>query len=81
MKIITLIKQVPDTSEVQVDPETGSLIREGDKVKMNPFDLYGIETAMQIQKMHKDVNVVSLTMGPPSAIKVLGTAVVILLKP
>lgn len=71
MNIITLIKQVPDTTEVQVDPKTGSLIREGNNVKMNPFDLYGIETAMQIQKMHKDVNVVSLTMGPPSAVKVL----------
>ncbi len=71
MKIITLIKQVPDTSEVNVDPDTGSLIREGNNVKMNPFDLFGIETSMQIQKMHKDVEVVSLTMGPPSAVKVL----------
>ena len=45
MKIITCIKQVPASSKVEVDPETGVLIRDGNNVKMNPYDLYALETS------------------------------------
>jgi len=74
MKIITCIKQVPASSNVQVDPETGVLIRDGNNVKMNPFDLYALETAFQINSMVKNVGIHSVTMGPPSAKSVLEEA-------
>ena len=45
MNIIVCIKQVPDTNKVEVDPVTGVLKRNGVESKMNPYDLYAIETA------------------------------------
>ncbi len=70
MEIIVCIKQVPDTQKVQVDPKTGVLLRDGIESKMNPYDLYAIETALQIkEKTQAKVSV--LTMGPPSAKEVL----------
>ena len=74
MKIITCIKQVPASSNVQVDPDTGVLIRDGNNVKMNPFDLYALETAFQINSMVSNVDIHSVTMGPPSARSVLEEA-------
>jgi electron transfer flavoprotein beta subunit len=74
MKIITCIKQVPASSDVKVDPKTGVLIRDGQNVKMNPYDLYALETAFLVQSMSKDRQVHAVTMGPPSAIKVLNEA-------
>ena len=50
MNIITCIKQVPASSNVQVDPITGVLVRDGNNVKMNPYDLYGLETAFLIKE-------------------------------
>ncbi|HHU55195.1 MAG TPA: electron transfer flavoprotein subunit beta/FixA family protein [Acholeplasmataceae bacterium] len=70
MNIITCIKQVPASSEVQIDPVTGVLIRDGSNTKMNPYDLYGIETALKIKEKVGAV-VKTITMGPPSAIAVL----------
>ncbi|MDO9628855.1 MAG: electron transfer flavoprotein subunit beta/FixA family protein [Acholeplasmataceae bacterium] len=74
MKIITCIKQVPASSNVQVDPKTGVLIRDGNNVKMNPYDLYALEAAFQIKAMRKDSVVYSITMGPPSANSALSEA-------
>lgn len=74
MKIITCIKQVPASSNVEVDPKTGVLIRDGNNVKMNPFDLYALETAYQIKNKKENVNIHSITMGPPSATIVLKEA-------
>ncbi len=71
MKIITCIKQVPASSDVEVDPETGVLIRDGNNVKMNPYDLYALEAAYHMKEQRKDVSVHSITMGPPSASDVL----------
>lgn len=66
MEIIVCIKQVPGTSEVEVDPETGVLKREGIDSKTNPYDLYAIETAIRIkEKNGAEVGVIS--MGPPQA--------------
>lgn len=47
MKIVVCIKQVPGTSQVEIDPETGVLKRDGAAAKINPYDLYALETAMQ----------------------------------
>ena len=73
MKIIVCIKQVPDTQKVKVDEKTGVLIRDGIESKMNPFDLFGLETAIKIkEKMGASIAV--LTMGPPSAKSILTEA-------
>lgn len=71
MKIVVCIKQVPDTQKVQVDPVTGVLIREGIETKMNPFDLFAIETALQIKSKVKDCSILVITMGPPAAKEIL----------
>ena len=74
MKIIVCIKQVPGSSEVEIDPVTGSLIRDGDNVKMNPYDLFGLETAFEIkEKIGAEIHAV--TMGPDSAAAVLKEAI------
>lgn len=74
MKIITCIKQVPASSNVEVDPKTGVLIRDGNNVKMNPYDLYALEAAFKVKEMTDDVLVHAITMGPPSASQVLNEA-------
>ena len=66
MKIVVCVKQVPDTSEVRIDQNTGTMIREGVKSIINPDDLGGLETALRI----KDINqaeVIALSMGPMQA--------------
>jgi len=73
LKIITCIKQVPASSNVQVDPITGVLLRDGNNVKMNPYDLYGLETAFQMKERTGAI-VSAITMGPPSATSVLKEA-------
>ena len=74
MKILVCIKQVPGSSNVQVDPVTGVLIRSGIQNKMNPYDLYGIETALTLaEKYGGEVEVI--TMGPPPAKAVIFEAV------
>ncbi|MDD3349104.1 MAG: electron transfer flavoprotein subunit beta, partial [Bacilli bacterium] len=50
MKIVVCIKQVPASSEVQIDPITGVLMRDGSNTKMNPYDLYALETALKIKE-------------------------------
>lgn len=66
MNIVVCIKQVPDTSEVQVDPEKGTLIREGVPSIVNPFDKHAVEAALQLREEHGG-KVVIMTMGPPQA--------------
>lgn len=66
MNIIVCIKQVPETTEVRINPETNTLIREGVKSIINPFDLYAIEEGVRIkEKMPGKATVI--TMGPPQA--------------
>lgn len=73
MKIIVCIKQVPGTSEVQIDPVTGNLIRDAKNAKMNPYDLYNLETALRIKEA-KGGTITAVTMGPPQAKAVLNEA-------
>ncbi len=73
MKIIVPIKQVPETSNVKMDPETGTVIRAGVETVVNPLDLYALETALVLkEKFGGTVTVVS--MGPPQATKALKEA-------
>ncbi len=74
MKIIVPIKQVPETSNVKMDPETGTMIRSGVETVVNPLDLYAIETALRIKEEHSG-HVTAITMGPPPAEKALREAV------
>ena len=66
MNIIVCIKQVPDTAEIKINPETNTLMREGVPSIINPFDLNAIEAALQIRDK-SDGKVTVLTMGPPQA--------------
>ena len=66
MKIFVCIKQVPATNEVEVDEKTGVLKRSGVHSKMNPYDLYALETALRL-KDKSGCHVTVGTMGPPQA--------------
>ena len=66
MNIFVSIKQVPATSQVEVDAETGVLKRAGVASKMNPYDLYALETALRLREAHGGKVTVG-TMGPPQA--------------
>lgn len=66
MNIIVCIKQVPDTAEIRINPETNTLMREGVPSIINPFDLHAIEAAIQIREQSGG-KVTVLTMGPPQA--------------
>lgn len=70
MNIVCCIKQVPASSNVEIDSVTGNLIRDGSNSKMNPYDLYGLETALRF-KEKVGAKISTITMGPPSARVVL----------
>lgn len=74
MNIIIPIKQVPETSNVKMDPETGTMIRDGVESIINPLDLYAIEVGIQLKEEHGG-KVTVITMGPPSASKALKEAI------
>jgi len=66
MNIVVCIKQVPDTTEVRLDPVTGTLIRDGVPSIINPDDKSGLEAALALKDEH-GAHVTVLTMGPPQA--------------
>ena len=70
MKILVCVKQVPGSNNVEVDPVTGVLKRSGIPSKINPYDLYGIETALSLAERFGGT-VESITMGPPQAKSVI----------
>ena len=74
MKIIVLIKQVPETTDVRIDPETNTLIREGVAAVINPFDMYAIEEALRLKERIEGAKVVVVSMGPPQAADALKEA-------
>lgn len=74
MNIIVLIKQVPDTSEVKINRETNTLIRDGVPSIINPFDMYAIEEALRLREKHGG-KITALSMGPPQAAEALKEAV------
>jgi electron transfer flavoprotein beta subunit len=66
MDIIVCIKQVPDTTEVKINPETNTLIREGVPSIINPFDENAIEAGLRLKEANGG-RVIVITMGPPQA--------------
>jgi len=75
MKILVLIKQVPETTDVKIDPVTNTLKREGVQSIINPFDMYAIEEALRIKERLGGGEVVAISMGPPQAKDALAEAI------
>lgn len=73
MKIVVCIKQVPDTTEIKLNPETGTLIRDGVPSIINPDDKAGLELALELKEC-AGAEVTVITMGPPQADKALREA-------
>lgn len=73
MKVIVCIKQVPDTTEIKINPQTGTLIRDGVPAIMNPDDKGGLELALRLKEEH-GAHVTVITMGPPQADVILREA-------
>ncbi len=73
MNIFVCIKQVPSTNKVQVDEKTGVLKRTGVSSKMNPYDLFALETALRLKEAYGGSVTVG-TMGPPQAQAVIREA-------
>jgi len=74
VEIIVCIKQVPDTTEVRLDSETNTLIREGVPSIINPFDMYALEEGLRLKEAHGG-NVTVLSMGPPQVESALREAI------
>jgi electron transfer flavoprotein beta subunit len=70
LKIVVPIKQVPETSNVRMDPVTGTVIRAGVETVVNPLDLYAVETALVLKERYGGT-VTVISMGPAQAIKAL----------
>lgn len=71
MKIVVCVKQVPDTTEIKINPETGTLIRDGVPAILNPDDANALEQALQIKDEIPGSTVTVVTMGPPQAKEML----------
>jgi len=74
MNIIVCIKQVPDTTNVRIDPETNTLVRSGVQSIVNPFDMYAIEEGVRLKEKFGGA-VTIVTMGPPQAEEALREAI------
>ncbi|MCM8765927.1 MAG: electron transfer flavoprotein subunit beta/FixA family protein [Candidatus Omnitrophica bacterium] len=74
MEIIVCIKQVPDTTEVRIDPQTNTLQREGVASIINPFDMYALEEGIRLKEKYGG-KVTVITMGPPQAEEALREAI------
>jgi len=66
MLIVVCIKQVPDTTQVQIDPVTNTLVREGIPFIANPYDTHALEEALRLKDQF-GLRVVAISMGPPNA--------------
>jgi electron transfer flavoprotein beta subunit len=74
MNVIACIKQVPGTTEVKIDPQTNTLVRQGIASIINPFDTYAIEEGVRIKEKYGG-KVTVITMGPPQAEAALREAI------
>ena len=74
MNIVVCLKQVPATTKVKIDPQTNTLVRQGIKNIVNPFDTYALEEGVRIKERHGG-KVTAVTMGPLQAEDVLREAI------
>ena len=75
MHVVVCVKQVPNTTQVRINPETNTLVRDGVESILNPFDENALEMALQLKEKHPGTKITVLTMGPPQAAEVLKEAV------
>ena len=75
MKIAVLVKQVPDSTEITVDKNTGTLVRDGVPSIMNPDDLAGLEAALALKDNDDSIEISVVSMGPPQAAGMLQEAI------
>ena len=73
MYVVVCVKQVPDTTNVRINPKTNTLMREGVESIVNPFDEYALEEALRLKDAH-GAHVTVISMGPPQATAVLREA-------
>lgn len=76
MNVVVLIKQVPGSTDIRVDPETNTLIRDGVEAVINPFDTYAVEEAVRLKETYGGT-VTVITMGPPQAAEALRQAIAV----
>lgn len=74
LRMVVCVKQVPDTTEVRIDPETNTLIREGVPSILNPFDAHATEAAVQLKEKYGG-HITALSMGPPQAVEALNKCI------
>jgi electron transfer flavoprotein beta subunit len=74
MNIVVCLKQVPGTTEVKIDPQTNTLVRQGVKNIVNPFDTYALEEGVRIKERYGG-RVTAISMGPAQAEEVLREAI------
>ncbi len=68
MDFLVFVKQVPDTNDVEVDEESGTIIREGVESILNPFDEYALNLAIRLkEETDEEVEITAISMGPPQA--------------
>jgi electron transfer flavoprotein beta subunit len=65
--IVVCVKQVPDTTDVRINPETNTLMRDGVASVLNPFDAYAVEEGVRLKERTGEGKVTVLSMGPPQA--------------
>ncbi len=76
MNIVCCLKQVPDTAQIKIDPETNTLVRAGVESILNPYDLVALEMAVRLKETHGG-KVTAISMGPPQAQSILRQAIAI----
>ena len=64
MRYMVAVKQVPDTVDVKIDPQTGNICRDGVQSTVNPYDMHAIEAALQLKEA-LGATVCAVSMGPP----------------
>lgn len=67
MKILICVKQVPEITDITINPETGTLMREGVASILNPFCEYALEVALGLRRYQSNTELVAVSMGPPQA--------------
>ncbi|NLW65763.1 MAG: electron transfer flavoprotein subunit beta/FixA family protein [Clostridiales bacterium] len=77
MNMLVCIKQVPDTTEIRIDPVKHTLIRDGVPSIVNPFDAYALECAARIKDKNPDAKITLVCMGPPQAMDALKTCLAV----
>ena len=75
MNVIVCLKQVPGTTNVKVNPQTNTLIRQGVENVINPFDTYALEEGVRTKERYGEGKVTAMSMGPPQAEAVMREAI------